>query len=136
MGRKLHNILAWFCVAGAVAAGVVWMRSLRFTDSQVGESLSFTHSDPLWWVISHRGTVTLCRQYSRDWGKEFGKVDALGFKFGGLHGPNGSLWNLRVPYWFIVIALLAFPAGRLIVVARKRRSVRGSGFPVNAAAPG
>ena len=41
---------------------------------------------PRWWIISHRGTFTLCRQNGKEWGQEFGKVEGLGFKFGGLHG--------------------------------------------------
>jgi hypothetical protein len=110
MKRQLLDAAAAASLAAFLASGVFWVRSMRFTESQGGESVSFRKSDPRWWVISCRGKLTLCRQNGREWGKEFGDVAALGFRFGGLRGPAGSLWNLAVPYWFICSASLALPA--------------------------
>jgi hypothetical protein len=127
MAQPLFNLLTVFSLVCAVAAGVFWSRSYQFDHSQTGESLSFRRTDPLWWVISHRGTLTLCRQNGREWGQEFGKVEAFGFKFGGLKGPEGSLWNLQLPYWFIVTMLLVPPAGQVFAIGRdQRRRRRGN----------
>src|SRR5438552_9208253 len=102
MRRRLSNSTAAASLVVFIAALVFWARSFQFDHSQVGESLSFRRADPRWWVISHRGTLTLCRQNGSEWGKEFGKAEGLGFRFGGLKGPKGSLWNLALPYWFLV----------------------------------
>jgi hypothetical protein len=121
MRRRLTEAFAILSLAVALVAGVFWVRSAHFTHSQVGESLSIRRTDPRWWIISHRGTVTLCRQDGRDWGKEVGSIAGLGFRFGGLSGPAGSLWNLAVPYWFILCASLVLPAWWLHRVRRDRR---------------
>jgi hypothetical protein len=120
MRRHVFNLVALLSVAVFLAAVILGVRSYQFDRSQTGESLSFRRTDPRWWVISHRGTLTLCRQNGKDWGREFGKVEGLGFKFGGLKGPNGSLWNLAVPYWFIASAAAVLPA----LWALRRRRLR------------
>jgi hypothetical protein len=125
MKRRLLNVLAVVAVLALVPIAVLWARSYRFPKNRTGESLSFTRSDPLWWVVSYRGTLTLCRQNGKDWGEEFGDIEALGFGFGGLSGPNGSLWNLRVPYWFVSAALLVPPAAWVVATRRARRMRRG-----------
>ena len=121
MKRYLLNATAGLSLLACLAAGVFWIRSVRFKQSEVGESLNFRSVDPRWWVVSCRGTLTLCRQNGRDWGKEFGSVEGLGFHFGGLKGPHGSLWNLAVPYWFLVSATLLPPAAHLARLRRLRR---------------
>ena len=109
------------------AAVVFWSRSYRFPENRPGESFSLTRSDPLWWVISHRGTLTLCRQNGKDWGEDFGDIRFLGFGFGGLSGPKGSLWNLAVPYWFVAAALLA-PSALWATGAWRRRGADRRGL--------
>jgi hypothetical protein len=119
------NVFACASAVACVAAAVFWARSYQYDHSQTGESLNIRRSDPLWWVNSYRGKLTLCRQNGKDWGNEFGKVEGLGFKFGGLNGPNGSLWNLAVPYWFVVSASAVPPviwAWRLRRLKRRRAS--------------
>ena len=127
MRRRVSNALVGLSVLACIAAAVFWVRSLRFDPSKTGESVTFRRTDPRWWVISRRGTLTLCRQNGRDWGKEFGKVEGLGFRFGGRRGPSGSLWNLAVPYWFITAATAAPPV-IWAVRRRRRRSWSGRGF--------
>jgi hypothetical protein len=124
MKRALPQALTLFCVGVVVACVVLMIRSFRFTHSQTGESITFRSSDPRWWVISHRGTFTLCRQNGKDWGTEFGNVEGLGFRFGGLRGPRGSLWNLAVPYWFVIVAASVWPAYSLVWARRRRRRGR------------
>jgi hypothetical protein len=116
--RRLSHFVALLSLLLCAAAVALWVRSYRFPENRPGESVNFRRNDPRWWVISHRGTFTLCRQNGREWGKEFGNVEGLGFKFGGLRGPEGSLWNLQVPYWFATAALLVPPA---LWAARDRR---------------
>jgi hypothetical protein len=124
MRRVLFNAFALLCLVAAVAAVVLGVRSYRFTKSEMGESLNFRRHDPRWWIISHRGTFTLCRQNGKEWGKEFGNVEGLGFRFGGLKGPDGSLWNLAVPYWFVATAGMVPPALWLVAARRRRKRVR------------
>ena len=127
MRRAVINLFPLFSFAVALAAIVLMVRSYRFTQSQAGESLTFTRRDPQWWVISHRGTLTLCRQNGKDWGREFGRVEAMGFKFGGLSGPGGSLWNLAVPYWFIAGAAVV-TASLSLLQRRRQRTRENAGF--------
>jgi len=121
MRRALSDTIAFISFLLVITATVFWSRSYQFDHSHPGESLNFRLTDPLWWVISHRGTLTLCRQNGREWGQEFGKIEGFGFRFGGLKGPKGSLVNLGVPYWFVVGAA-ATPPG--IWWLRRRRDWR------------
>src|SRR6266550_3059219 len=102
---------AGLSLAACVGVVVLWRCSYRFAPNRAGgDVLNFTHHDPLWWLISARGRLTLCRQVGRDWGREFPGFDAAGFKYGGLRGPKGSLYNLVVPHWFVAALLLSTPA--------------------------
>jgi hypothetical protein len=54
----------------------------------------------------------------------------LGIKFGGQWGDKSLLWNLEIPYWMIVLAMLAFLA---ISIGwwrreRKRRQLQQAGM--------
>ena len=124
MKRKLITVLAGLSLAVCVASAVFWVRSLRFTQSQVGESLSFRRTDPRWWVVSRHGKLTLCRQDGRDWGKEKADVKLLGFQFALLKSPCGSLMNFATPYWFLTGATALPPAGWAAVRYRRRRRER------------
>jgi hypothetical protein len=127
--RRFRTILAASSLALAVTVAVFWHRSMRFGASQVGESLNFRRTDPRWWVVSYRGKLTLCRQEGKDWGEEFPDVQFLGVRFGGLRGPNGSLYNLAVPHWFVMLALLVAPGWvgmrELRLMKAARRAQRG-----------
>ena len=72
------------------------------------------------------GLVTFCRQAGRDSGREFPGLRAAGFGYGGLRGPNGSLYNLAVPHWFLVAATAALPLGRGLALSRARRRERAA----------
>lgn len=122
MRWRLFTLLAGLSLAACVAAGVLWARSMQFPANRAGgDVLNFSMKDPRWWVISRQGQVTLCRQDGRDWGKKFPGFDRAGFKYGGLRGPNGSLYNLAVPHWFVVALLGVTPVTWAAAAWRRRR---------------
>ena len=124
MKRRLINLIAGVSLLACVAFGVFWVRSLRFSDSQVGESLNFRRTDPRWWVVSRHGKLTLCRQNGRDWGKERVDVKLLGFQFALLKAPCGSLMNFAMPYWFLTGIAVVPPVGWAVLRRRRRRRER------------
>ena len=124
MKRVLFTIIAATSLTIAVGVCVLWARSYRFKPSQVGESINFHHSDPYWWVVSNHGELTFCRQHGKDWGPEFPGMHALGVRFGGHNGPNGSLWNLVVPHAYVAALLLSPPAWWLVTFRHDRRRRR------------
>ena len=137
MKRHLSNLIALASLLLLLASAAFWVRSYQLPKGRLGESLSFRRTDPRWWVISHRATFTLCRQNGKEWGQEFGKVEGLGFKFGGLKGPSGSLWNLQIPYWFATAVLMVPPAVWVVRTRRltKRRRIglcRSCGYDLRA----
>ena len=124
MRRTLLSILYIGLFLLSLLVCVVWSRSHRFDQSQVGDSFYLRRTDPYWWVISNRGRLTLCYQRGRDWGTEFDLFDRAGFGFGGFRGPNGCLYNLKVPHWFVVLGLLAWPLRSAVLLRRERRGRR------------
>jgi hypothetical protein len=127
MRWRLFTLLAALSLAGCIAAGVLWARSMQFPANRAGgDVLNLSMNDPKWWAISRNGEITLCRQDGRDWGKEFPGFDRAGFKYGGLRGPNGSLYNLAVPHWF-VMTLCGIPPVAWTISAWRRRSRRRPG---------
>jgi hypothetical protein len=125
MKRQFFTCVAALSLAGAITVGVLWVRSYRFPPNRAGgDVLNFSRHDPLWWVISARGRVTLCRQEGRDWGKEFPGFNTAGFRYGGLRGPNGSLYNVSAPHWFPVALLMAPPVAWAFSERRRRRRPR------------
>jgi hypothetical protein len=126
MRRALIVIVGCLSLLALLAVAVLWVKSYRFAPNRAGgDVLNFTHHDPRWWIISARGHITLCRQDGKDWGKEFPGFDAAGFKYGGLRGPNGSLYNLAVPHWFVCALLLEPPLALGISAMRRRRARPG-----------
>ena len=126
MRRQLFSIVAACSLLALLAVTVLWVRSYRFPPNRAGgDVLNFSSHNPLWWVISARGRVTLCRQDGRDWGREFPGFDAGGFKYGGLRGSNGSLYNAAAPHWSFVAMLLISPATWALTERRRRRRRRG-----------
>ena len=125
MKRWVLASAAVVCLVALAAVLVLWRISYRFPPNRAGgDVLNISEADPRWWVISKRGQITLCRQDGRDWGKEFPGFDAGGFEYGGLRGPNGSLYNAAVPHWFVVGLLLPVPLAWAIVARRERRRRR------------
>ena len=125
MNRRVPAVTAGLCLASSIAVAVLWARSYRFSPNQAGgDVLNFSRYDPMWWVISARGRITLCRQSGRDWGNELPGFYAVGFRFGGLRGPNGSLYNAAVPHAFAAAVLLAPPTAWAAALWRGRRRLR------------
>ena len=122
MKRWMLASAAIICLTALAAVLVLWRISYRFPPNRAGgDVLNISDTDPRWWVISNRGQVTLCRQDGRDWGKEFPGFDAGGFKYGGLRGPNGSLYNAAVPHWFVAGLMLPIPLTWAISTTRRRQ---------------
>jgi hypothetical protein len=125
MKRQLFTVVAALSLAAAVSLGVLWVKSYRFPPNRAGgDSITFTHVDPQWWVLSARGRITLCRQEGRDWGKEFPGFNAAGFQYAGLRGPNGSLYNISVPHWFPAALFMLAPVTWVITERRRRHRPR------------
>ena len=122
MRCRLFTILSALSLVLFVAVVVLWVVSYRFPPNRAGgDSLNFTHTDPLWWVLSVRGRLVLCRQSGREWGDEFPGFDFAGFEYGGLRGPVGSLYNVAVPHWFAAAVMLALPLVWVRSALRRRR---------------
>ena len=111
MNRWIPALLSAVSLVLSVMVAALWVLSYRFPPNRAGgDVLNISRDGPQWWVISARGRVTLCRQDAARLGREFPGFDAAGFKYGGLRGPNGSLYNAAVPHGFIVMLLLLPPA--------------------------
>lgn len=125
MRVHLFAVAAGLSVIASLAVAVLWARSYRFPPNRAGgDVLNISSTDPRWWVISARGRVTLCRQNGRDWGSEFPGFNAGGFKYGGLRGPSGSLYNAVVPHGFLAALPLPVPFAWLAIRRRQRRADR------------
>jgi hypothetical protein len=123
--RLLNNALTLLSLALCLTTLVLWAISYRFPPNRAGgDVLNITRHDPLYWVISARGRVTLCRQSGRDWGRELPGLRVLGFRYGGLRGPAGSLYNVDIPHAFLAVALATLPLARLVTALRARRRGR------------
>ena len=121
MRIRLLRLLSGLSLLACLGVGALWVRSYRFPPNRAGgDVLNITRHDPKWWVISARGRITLCRQAGRDWGRKIPGFDAAGFRFGGLRGPNGSLYNAAVPHAFVLSLLLVPPAASLVASWRRR----------------
>jgi hypothetical protein len=124
MRRALFTVLAALSLLLAITSITLWIRSYN-PDPSIGarDSISFTHSDPLYWIISHPGSVVFCRQEGRNWdGHELRGFQWGGISFGGSWGDDGSmLWNLAVPFWMITTLALVLPAARAQAWRRDRR---------------
>jgi hypothetical protein len=111
MKRAALTLLAALSLVLFFNLVIYWARSYRYPPHNTISSdiLNLSRTDPLWWIVSQYGHLTLCRQAGKDWGEEFGDTSFAGFSFGGLRGPSGSLYNLRIPYWFPTTLSLALP---------------------------
>ena len=113
-----------------VAVCVLWLRSYRApaNSAAAADSISFTRSEPLYWVIAEPGRLTLCRQVGANWDFPLRGFNAAGIEFGGSWGEDGSiLWNLRMPCWMLAaVTALPLPLAAWGVVRRRRvrRSAR------------
>jgi hypothetical protein len=113
-----------------IATVTLWVRSYRNFDS-VGNAdrISFTHRDPLYWVLSRRGELVFCRQTGRNWdGIELRGFHLAGLNFGGSRGADGSmLWNLEVPCWLVAAAAGVLPGWQIKMWRRRRRRRKRDG---------
>jgi hypothetical protein len=125
MKRRLFTFFAALSLLIFTAISILWPLSYRFPENRAGgDSLNFSNTDPRWWVLSNRGRLTLCRQNGNDWGDEFPGFDYAGFKYGGLRGPAGSLYNLAIPHWSAAALLLPLPLAWTRSTLRRRRERR------------
>src|SRR4051794_7427574 len=72
MIRRLFRVaVAGLCLLSLLAcvgAGWLWWRSYRATDAaHPPDALYLTRSEPLYWVVSGPGRLTLCGQRGKDW---------------------------------------------------------------------
>ena len=107
MRRSLSVACAVVSLLVFVATCVLWVRSYRVPENRVAgrDRLNITHREPLYWLISGRGHLSLCRQSGKNWDNDLTGYNLAGARFGGHWGTDGSLlWNLDVPYWMLAAA--------------------------------
>ncbi|HEX4795096.1 MAG TPA: hypothetical protein VH370_14980 [Humisphaera sp.] len=114
-----------------IATIILWARSYRHPRSAgEADSVDFTYTDPLYWLISNPGRLTFCRQVGKDWPSPQRQFEFLGLEFA--RGSNGksSLINLLIPYWMLSLATAMLPAQRLSAwrVARRARQRKRLGL--------
>jgi hypothetical protein len=122
--RRVFNVLTVVSLVFCVTTATLWVRSYHSPLAlNARDSFSITHRDPLWWIISNPGAAVLCRQTGRDWtGRQLARLNLLGIQFGGSQGRTGdTIWNLRLPYWFLTAVTLVLP---LLSVHRHWRAPR------------
>jgi hypothetical protein len=120
----MFNVLAGMSLALCMGAVVFWARSYRTIPLQSrADEITFTSTDPRYWIISHPGRAVLCRQTGSNWnGRELAGFGLLGVKFGGVRGVDGSLlWTLEIPYWLIVASMFLLPCAAIIAWRRERK---------------
>ena len=138
--RRLLITLSIVSLLLCVGLSVLWGRSYK-TDRSIGrvDSFSIKKTEPLYWFISGPGKLTLCGQRGKRWDNPLQEYKAMGFRFGGLWGDDGSLlWNLSTPYWALVTMTGIPPVLQAVGFVRRRRRLVKRGFsPVlNGAAVG
>jgi hypothetical protein len=125
--RRLFNLATAVSLMLCAAIIVLWVRSYRSLNSlSAADGINFTHTDPLYWIISRPGHAILCRQTGHDWsGHELHGFHFIGVRFGGLQAPDGSmLWNLELPYWLLTASALLLPVVRAEIWRRERMRLR------------
>jgi hypothetical protein len=114
---RVRRILLYFAAGISllllIATIVFWWRSYGKGKLTLGDrdSISFTHDDPVYWVIMYPGEAVFCRQTGREWdGRDLAHFHFLGIEFGGSQGPTGDmLWNLHVPFWMLTVLTAVLP---------------------------
>lgn len=109
--RALFNLASGLSLASCVLFAIAWYRSNPpGVSASRFDRITFTQSDPQYWIISQAGKAVLCRQVGRDWDNPLAKFDFLGITFGGGWGKNSLLWNLAIPYWILISLSLVLPS--------------------------
>lgn len=122
MRRRQFTILAALSLVLCVGAGVLWVRSYDHGSSREPDALDFTHVDPLYWIVSDRGSLVFCRQVGHDWDSPKSRFNIVGLELAGSHTVNGSsLWVLLIPFWMIVTGTLVMPAWWSLAAFRRRQ---------------
>jgi hypothetical protein len=132
MRRWTFRIVSLASLLLGIALSVLWSRSYRPVQTATGvrDSINLTKTDPHYWLISRPGQVTLCGQHGKNWNKPLQGHGALGFRFGGLWGDDGSLlWNASGPYWPVVTLTAILPLAHVGLYVRRRRRLGSRGFP-------
>jgi hypothetical protein len=123
--RLALDTLAISSLLACAGLVVLWVRSHQPHETlKDRDNLTIRAHDPRYWLISEKGRVIFCRQVGRNWDHPLRKFELAGIRFGGLWGERSMLWNLEVPYGFLVAAACALPLARLWAWRRRRRDRR------------
>jgi hypothetical protein len=126
----LLNIASLFSLLLCISSVTWWARSYAPHQSASGaDSFDFTRHDPLYWMISNPGRLTLCRQVGHDWDSPWRRFNIVGVEFAASHPGPSMLWNLSIPYWLLTLVTLLLPLTTTMLWARRRarhrRQARG-----------
>src|SRR2546423_2345445 len=123
--RWSSDILALASVLMCVGLVVLWIRSHQpHASLKDRDNFTIRARDPRYWLISEKGRVIFCRQVGRNWDHPLRKFELAGIRFRGLWGDRSMLWNLEVPYGFLVAASCVLPLARLWAWRARRRERR------------
>jgi hypothetical protein len=111
MRRILLHIIAVLSLLLCLASAVLWNRSYNITSPslKIADSIDIRKTDPRYWIVTHPGRLTLCRQVGKNWDHPLKGFKFLGVDFGGLHGQGSMLWNLVLPCWLITTLTAILP---------------------------
>ena len=120
----LFTIVAAASLALSVAVVVLWARSYRPTGPlRIVDSINIRSAEPMYWVTSGKGRLTLCRQVGKNWDYPLREVKVLDLvRFGGLWGDRSILWNLVVPHWLVAATAALPPLFWLLLLRRVLRA--------------
>src|SRR5215212_8460689 len=131
MFRIIFHILATLSLLLCLTSLVLWFRSYHITSPtlKIADSITLRKDDPRYWIVTHPGQLTLCRQVGKNWDHPLKGFHFLGAEFGGLHGPDSLLWNLILPFWLLTILTSILPLLQipllLLAIKKSRRQSHG-----------
>ena len=127
MKRRRHWLLDTLTIVSLLllaATILLWVRSHRpHISVSDADCFDITRTEPLYWVISNRDRLTLCRQAGRDWQSPATQFNVLGLEYASSWVGDSSLWNLLVPFWMLAIAFILLPLIRIAWWMRHSRRV-------------
>ncbi len=131
MRRWTFQIVSLISLLVCISLCVLWARSYRPVPTATGarDSVWLWKGTPHYWLISRPGQLTLCGQRGKNWDKPLRGHEALGFRFGGRWGDDGSLlWNATGPYWPMAVFTAVAPLAHVGAYVRRRRVTGSRGF--------
>jgi hypothetical protein len=124
----MKRLLRWFfsgvsllSLLACLGAAWLWGRSYRTPGPAGPDALDLTRREPLYWLVSDPGRLTLCGQQGKEWDSPRRKFNLGGLEFASSRVGGSFLWNLLVPYWMLVPLLAVAPL--LWLGTRARRSL-------------